>query len=108
MNLNNKKIIIIIFNVPNKKTKKLISKNLLKKKLVSCININKVKSYYYWNNKIKKKKEIKIITKSFLHLEKKIKKIIYKFHTYEIPEILTLDILKINKKYLNWMIKNII
>ncbi len=109
MCLKYKKIIIISFNISNNSKEKLIINNLLKNKIVSCINVIKnINSYYYWNNKIKNKKENKIIIKTLLDCEKKVKKIIYKYHPYKIPEILILNKLNINKKYLNWMINNII
>ncbi len=108
MKLKYKKIILLTCNVPNKKIFNNIKDILLKRKLVSCINMmNKIVSFYYWKNKIKKKTEIKIICKSFNFLRKKIIKIIKKIHPYKIPEILTFKINKINKKYLNWMIKTI-
>ncbi len=104
----NLQLIIITCNIPNKNITNLIIKNILNNKLASCINtINNIESYYFWNNKLKKSKEIKIIIKTFLHLEKKIIKIINKLHTYKIPEIITLKLKNINKKYLNWMKKQI-
>ncbi len=100
----NLQLIIITCNIPNKNITNLIIKNILNKKLASCINIiNNVESYYLWKNKLKQNKEIKIIIKTFLYLEKEIIKIIKKLHTYKIPEIITLKSTNINKKYLNWM-----
>ncbi len=99
------KPIIIVFNIPkNKNILNLIIKKILDKKFSCCINtINNIKSYYYWNNKINKNKEIKIIIKSFLYLKNKIINIIEKNHPYKIPEILIFKIKNLNNKYLNWM-----
>ncbi len=103
------KIIIIICTIPNKNILNLIKKEILDKKLISCINIiNKVTSYYYWNNKLEKTQEIKIFLKSFSHKEKKIYKIIKKIHPYKIPDIMTMSIKNNNKKYFEWMKKQII
>ncbi len=104
MLLKYKKVILITCNIPNKIILKKIINYLLKKKIVSCINsFNKINSFYYWNNKIKKKKEIKIILKSFWNYKKKIIKIIKKLHPYKIPEILIFNVNKTNKEYLYWM-----
>ncbi len=108
MKLKYKDVILLTCNVPNKKVLNNIKNILFKKKLVSCINIiNKIVSFYYWEKKIKKSVEIKVIFKSFNFLKKKIIKIIEKIHPYKIPEIITFKINKINKKYFNWMLKTI-
>lgn len=108
MNSKKDNIILLTCNIPNKKNLKKIINILFKKRIVSCINIiNKIKSFYYWKNKIKKKKEIKIIIKSFSFFKKKIINNIKKIHLYKIPEILVFKINKANKEYLNWMKKTI-
>ncbi len=108
MNSKKDNIILLTCNVPNKKILKKIINVLLEKKMVSCINIiNKIISFYYWKNKIKKKKEIKIMFKSFNFLKKKIIKKIKKIHSYKIPEILVFKVNNVNKEYLYWMKKTI-
>ncbi len=108
MCLTSKNIILITCNIPNEKILNNIKNILLKKKLVSCINvINNINSFYLWKNKIKNKIEIKIILKSFSHFRNKIIKIIKKIHPYKIPEILIFKINKINKEYLIWMKKTL-
>ncbi len=110
MNINKKNnIILILCTTSNIKNTKKIIKTLLTKKLISCANIIKnIKSYYLWNNKIKKKKEIKIIIKTFYLFKKKVTKIIQKYHTYNIPEIIIIKTKIYNKKYIKWMNKEII
>ncbi len=105
--MNNKfKVILILFNINDKKKLNLIINKILNKKLSSCINIDsKIKSYYFWKNKLKIKKEIKVFIKTFKNLENKIIKIIKKNHPYKISEIITLNINNINKEYLKWMKK---
>ncbi len=108
MYLKSKDVRLIICNIPNKETLLKTKEILLKKKIVTCINvINKITSFYIWKNKIKKKKEIKVIFKTFSFLTNKVIKIITKIHPYKIPEILTFKIHQINKKYFDWMIKTI-
>lgn len=96
------KIIIIIFNINYiyKKFQNEIINIILKKKLVSCINIiQNIKCFYISKKKIIKEKENQIIIKTFNSKKKKIIKIIEKNHPYKIPYISTIKINSINKKY---------
>ncbi|OQM34168.1 divalent-cation tolerance protein CutA [bacterium endosymbiont of Pedicinus badii] len=102
------KIIAIICTVPDKKYEKKIAETLLKKKISFCINaFLKVNSYFYWNKKIQKVKEIVLVIKTISSLEKKVVKEIKKIHNYQIPEILSIKIDKVSKKYFDWSLKNI-
>ncbi|MCX7956899.1 MAG: divalent-cation tolerance protein CutA [Endomicrobia bacterium] len=81
-----------------------IAKYLLQEKIVACVNIvKKLDSYYWWENKIVKGKESLLIIKTRKGNFEKLVKEIKKLHPYEIPEIISFDISKGNKEYLNWI-----
>jgi periplasmic divalent cation tolerance protein len=72
--------------------------------LISCVNIiNKIKSVYWWGNKIYKKNEDLLICKSVKNNFKKIVKQVRIIHPYEVPEIVCYEILDGEKNYLNWI-----
>ncbi|EIJ66942.1 divalent cation tolerance protein, CutA1 family [Candidatus Nitrosopumilus salaria BD31] len=100
------KPVVIISTYPNKKSISKIAQNLVKNKLVACVNISKISSIYSWNDKIENTSEylaiFKTITKNKTLLKKKIKET----HPYEIPEIAEVDVTSINKSYLNWLIES--
>ena len=100
------KPVVIISTYPNKKSISKIAQNLVKSKLVACVNISKISSIYSWNDKIENTSEylaiFKTITKNKTLLKKKIKET----HPYEIPEIAEVDVTSINKSYLNWLIES--
>ncbi len=97
------KYISIFVTVPNISTANKITKFLLEKRLVACVNIiQKIKSVYGWENKIWKSKEWVLVMKSIKNNFNKIVKEIEKIHPYEVPEIVCMDITA-NKDYLNWI-----
>ncbi|MFH1406711.1 MAG: divalent cation tolerance protein CutA [Candidatus Omnitrophota bacterium] len=78
----------------------------MKKKLAACVNITgRIESIFKWKGKLERAKETLLIIKttasSFQRLTYQIKKL----HSYEVPEIIALDIKKGEKNYLKW-IKN--
>lgn len=98
------KYITVIITSPNKKITDIIVKTLLNLKLVSCVNvIDKIKSVYWWKNKIYKKNEDLLICKSVKNNFKKIVKKVKTVHPYEVPEIICYDISDGEQKYLNWI-----
>ncbi|MDR3049241.1 MAG: divalent-cation tolerance protein CutA [Elusimicrobiota bacterium] len=98
------KYLIVCITVPNKKTGNAIIKNILPKKLVSCINIiSKVDSFYWWKSKICNTKELLLMMKTTHYNFKKLEKYIKEIHPYEVPEIISINIANGSKDYLDWI-----
>ncbi len=96
-------MIFIYITCQNKKEAEKIGKYLLNKKLVACINIFPIESFYWWKGKIEKSKEFVLILKTLENKYNKILKEVEKLHSYTIPFIGQIKISKVNKKYLNWL-----
>ncbi len=102
MNYNNP--IIILTTVTSKDKGDSIASKLVEKKLAACINIlPKMKSIYRWDNKINKDDEFLLIIKTVEYLEHEVYDFIRDNHSYEVPEIITIDIKNIDKKYSEWL-----
>ena len=100
------KPVVIISTYPNKKSISKIAQNLVKSKLVACVNISKISSIYSWNDKIENTSEYLAIFKTITKNKTLLKKRIKETHPYEIPEIAEIDVTSINKSYLNWLIES--
>ena len=100
------KPVVIISTYPNKKSISKIANELVKSKIIACVNISKVSSIYSWNDKIENTSEylaiFKTTSKNKILLKKKIKET----HPYDVPEIAEVDITSINKSYLNWLVES--
>ena len=97
------KPVIIISTYPDKKSISKIANDLVKNKIVACVNISKISSIYSWKGKVENTSEylaiFKTVTKNKTLLKKKIKET----HPYDVPEIVEIDVTSINKSYLNWL-----
>jgi periplasmic divalent cation tolerance protein len=81
-----------------------IANSLIEERLAACVNIiSPVRSIYRWEGKIWDEKEwmliIKTRKKRFEDLEKKVKSL----HSYSVPEIIVLPIVKGSASYLKWL-----
>jgi len=100
------KPVLILSTYPDKKSISKIAKNLVKNKIVACVNISKIDSVYSWNGKIQNSAEYIAIFKTVTKNKSKLKKKIAETHPYDVPEIAEIDITSINKSYLNWLIES--
>ena len=100
------KPVFIISTYPNKKLILKIANDLLKTKIIACVNISKIDSVYYWNDKIQNSPEYIAIFKTVTKNKSKLKKKITETHPYDVPEIAEIDVTSINKSYLNWLIES--
>ena len=100
------KPVMIISTYPNKKSILKIANELVRKKFVACVNISRINSVYLWKEKIENQSEYIAIFKTNLKNKNKVKKKIEETHPYEVPEIIEIDVVSVNKSYLNWIIES--
>ena len=99
-----KKYIIVQTHTNKKQVYIDISRLLIQKKIVACVNIYPaVLSIYRYNNEVVEDNEYLVHIKTTSDKFTEIRKIIERLHNYETPEIISLEILEGNEKYLKWI-----
>ncbi len=79
---------------------------LLKERLVACVNIvGPVKSKYRWEGKIETENECMLFMKTRDELVRLAKRRIEEVHSYQVPEIISLEVGEVNPQYLAWVEK---
>jgi periplasmic divalent cation tolerance protein len=96
--------VVVFVTCSSEKEGRKITQELLKKKLVACVNILKnVESLFWWEAKIDQTKEILLIIKSRKSKLIQITNVIKSLHSYTVPEVIALPIVGGNKDYLRWI-----
>ena len=81
-----------------------ISRLLVEKKLVACVNlIDGMSSLYLWNGKIQEDKETIIIAKTQHKLVPELTCMVDSMHSYDCPCILELPVRGGNSRFLEWI-----
>jgi len=101
-----KKFNFVYITAPTKKEAKRIADVLVSEKLAACCNIFKMDSVYWWKGKIEKTGEYGIFAKTKKSLVEKIIKRVKEIHSYSVACIISFDIEKGNKDFLNWIEKS--
>lgn len=94
---------IIYSTAGSLKEARKIANVLIRNKLVACINAFPVSSFYKWKGKFCNEKEIALIIKTKKENVEKVMEKIKNIHSYDLPCIISWDINKGNKEFLQWM-----
>ena len=102
------KTIIIQTTCSSEEEAENIAKILIEEKFAACVQLSQIKSFYNWDNQFCSDKETHLNIKTRKKHFKKIKSKIKELHSYDVPEIIQLDISKSSKKYLKFIKDNTI
>ena len=98
--------VLVISTYPSEESIAEISNNLIvAKKLCACISITKVRSIYYWNNKLEDQEEFIVFFKTTKFRASSLKDEIRRLHPYDVPEILELKLDDVSRDYLSWLVQ---
>jgi len=100
------KLLLVQTTCASKDEAKKIARVLIEKGLAACIQMSKIESYYMWKNEFCDDEEILLSIKTKKENFKKIKSKIKELHSYDVPEIIGLDISDVSKEYKKFIEKN--
>ena len=105
-------IILVYITFEDREEAERIGRELLKKRLVACVNIiNNVHSMYLWppkKGRIEEANEVILLCKTLESKWKKVEKEVTKIHSYSTPEIAAIPFIHMNKKYSDWLKEELI
>lgn len=96
-------IILIQTTCSNKDEAKNIAKILIEEKLAACVQLSEIESFYSWNNEFCCESETLVNIKTIKENFEKVKSKIKELHSYDLPEIIQLDITNASKEYLKFI-----
>lgn len=100
------KLIYIFWTCRDKQEAKRIVHGLLDQRLIACASIfPEVESIYRWEGKIEESQEVKVILKTTFKHFGAVQSYIQEHCSYEVPEILQVDIVWGNPSYLSWVVQ---
>tara|TARA_Y100001968_G_scaffold140683_1_gene128691 strand:- start:16 stop:339 length:324 start_codon:yes stop_codon:yes gene_type:complete len=98
----NQEIYLIITTEVDKKNASKLANLLLREKLIPCVSMKNIESYFWWQGNINKSKEVQLMIKCKKENINNVCNKIAEWHSYEIPEIICFRV-SANTNYYNWV-----
>ncbi|MEM3673010.1 MAG: divalent-cation tolerance protein CutA [Candidatus Bathyarchaeia archaeon] len=96
--------IVVLVTTSSKEEAEKIANSLLNERLIACANIiGPVHSLFWWTGKIDRAEEYVLLMKSRENLFDELSKRVKTLHSYEVPEIIALPVVKGYKAYMEWL-----
>lgn len=80
-----------------------IANALVEKHLAGAVNISRVRSIYYWKQKVYDQPEWLLLIKTRKERFKEVRAEVIKLHSYEVPEIAAFPITSASEAYIKWL-----
>jgi periplasmic divalent cation tolerance protein len=95
-------IVVIFCTVPAAESE-VMARALVEGRLVACVNVVPVHSYYRWNGEFCSEPEHLLIAKTKESVKTEVIRAIRELHSYEVPEIIALPVIAGYAPYLAWV-----
>ena len=98
----NQEIYLIITTEVDKENASKLANLLLREKLIPCVSMKNIESYFWWEGNINQSKEVQLMIKCKKENINNVCNKIAEWHSYEIPEIIYFRV-SANKNYHYWV-----
>ena len=94
---------IIFVTVGNDLEAKNIARKLVEESIAACVGMIPQKSIYSWKGEIIEDSEVLLIIKTRKDMFNHLKETVLSIHSYEVPEIVRIEIREGHQPYLQWI-----
>lgn len=97
-------IIIALFTCVDEEQAFLIAHALVEERLAACVNVlPPIQSIYRWKGAVESAKEVLLLAKTTGHAFPALRDRIVELHSYEVPEVIAVPVVKGLEAYLSWV-----
>jgi periplasmic divalent cation tolerance protein len=105
--MNESPEIIVIFSTAPADKSEVLARMLIDKRIVACVNVVPVHSYYRWNDQFCSEPEHLLIAKTTQEKADEVIAAIKAHHPYAVPEIIALPVSGGHLPYLEWVFQEV-
>jgi len=106
--MENRENVVIFITTGTDEEAHRIANMLLNQRKAACVNIlPKIRSLFWWQDKLDSAQESLLIVKTRAALVDDIVSMVREIHSYDVPEVIALPIIGGNPDYLEWIGKEV-
>jgi periplasmic divalent cation tolerance protein len=95
---------VVLVTVSSEEEGLRIARDLVDAKLAACVNIvSGLRSIYRWEEEVCDEGELLVLIKTRMPLFEQVEGKIKEIHSYEVPEIVAIPIIRGSEAYLSWL-----
>jgi|SRR3984957_1669851 periplasmic divalent cation tolerance protein len=101
--------IMVLVTCGSKKEARKIAQALVQRRLAACVQEIgvPVRSMYRWKGRVESANEVLLLIKTSRKRFSAVSTLVKKLHSYEVPEIIALNIADGSREYLDWITSNV-
>jgi len=101
--------IVVLVTCGSKKEARKIAQALVQRRLAACVQEIgvPVRSMYRWKGRVESANEVLLLIKTSRKRFSAVSTLVKKLHSYEVPEIIALNIAAGSRDYLDWITSNV-
>jgi periplasmic divalent cation tolerance protein len=94
---------IVVTTCEKREDAEALAEKMVKKQLAACVQLSTIDSYYVWEDRLYRDPEIRLVIKTRWDRYDALEDFIKANHSYDVPQIVVLDIAGGSKAYLDWI-----
>lgn len=99
-------LIVMLTSVGDWTAARRIAQALLDRRLAACVQMNEIESHYRWQGNVEQSREVRLLIKTVSGQRERVERLIMELHDYELPGVVTLNVIDANLPYQRWVNEN--
>jgi len=101
-----KEYVVVLVTASSPEEGSRIAGTLVKERLCACVNVAAgVRSFFWWEGEVQEQGEVLLVCKTTKDRVSAIEETVRKLHSYTVPEVIALPVVKGSADYLDWVSK---
>ena len=99
---------IVLTTASSQAEARKIAHALVEQRLAACVNVvPHLESIYRWQGNVETANECLLLIKTQADLFERVRDVVKKLHSYDLPECVMLEVAAGSAEYLNWIAENV-
>lgn len=100
--------IVVLSTCPSTEEAERLARALVEKRLAACVNVlSGIRSFYRWKDAVENEEEVLLVIKTSRALLQVLTDEIERLHSYEVPEVIALQVVDGSERYLAWLTREL-